>query len=59
MLIEVKERYNVVPEDLLGKIKLYTSLTIKRIIDIIGAIIGILFFILYNCSKMIELSHTL
>ena len=41
MLIEVKERYNVIPEDLLGKVKIYASLIIKRIIDIIGATIGI------------------
>lgn len=35
----------MVPEDLLGKIKLYTSLTIRRIIDVVGAIVGILFLI--------------
>ena len=45
MLIEVKNQYNTIPEDILGKIKLYTSLTIKRIIDIIGAIVGILFLL--------------
>ena len=45
MLIEVKNQYNTIPENLLGKIKLYTSLTIKRIIDIIGAIVGVLFLI--------------
>ena len=45
MLIEVKNQYNTIPEDILGKIKLYTSLTIKRIIDIIGAIVGFLFLL--------------
>lgn len=43
--IVVEEKYNVVPDKLLGKIGFYLAITIKRIIDIIGAIFGILLMI--------------
>ena len=41
----VSKKYNIAPDDFIGKIKFYLTLFLKRIIDIVGAIIGIIFMI--------------
>ncbi|MGN1299258.1 MAG: sugar transferase [Candidatus Scatovivens sp.] len=38
----VSKKYNVAPDNILGKIKFYTTIFLKRMFDIIGSIIGII-----------------